>query len=750
LEPNEGAPLNPQKDVRFFQRPWAAPGLLLAATLALFWNFLSPATSQVVSIPGGDLSDILIWWYQFGFGELQKGHLALWNPYLCGGLPFFGGFQSALLYPPNWLFMILPFPFALNFNFALHVFLSGWFTFLWISRRGSHPASALIAAFGFMFGGATFLHLVPGHLPNIGAMTWIPLVFLAADGCLERVEKKWILLGMFALSLQILSGHIQYCYYTVFTVSLYLLLSLPKVRGKGILLGAWAAMGMGAGLLTAVQLLAGGEAVEESVRTRHLSMDFLNIASITPERLWCLLMPNFFGGWKNYWGGSFYWEGVLFISVTAFLLALFALGGPPRPQKKIFLGVTLFLGSLAIGTHLPLFEFFCRYFPLFGNFRGVGKLNVLMTLCLLALSAMGMDEIFRNPGSLRGFGRLAAGLGGFFFFAGALFFAVPRMGGGRLFRQYLVYAGSMTQSLLLCGALLAGLALLARVSRGRPGLRWLFPVAAFLELFLFAKGNLPFFDFREAVSKLSQIRGIYARDPGDYRVSAAAPDMTLGARGWDIWGEDPCNSFRYARFVCATQGYDVDKDALLVPFFHQWPPALGLLRLRYALQGEGGQWRVEKTGFREPPRAFLTDRFKVLKEDEILPRTLDPSFDPTKKVLLESEPGIPQGTGPVGGVSLKDISSDKIEVKAQTAKPALLVVGDNYSRGWKIEPISPDAQEPYRVMPANGFQRAVPLSAGSHHFFMEYRPGLFDLGKWISIVSWICFFTLLVLKRRGL
>ncbi len=92
--------------------------------------------------------------------------------------------------------MVLPLPFALNFDFARHVFLSGWFTSLWISRRGSHPASALTIAFGFMFGGATFLHLVPGHLPNLNTMAWIPLVFLAVDGCLARVEKKWILLGI--------------------------------------------------------------------------------------------------------------------------------------------------------------------------------------------------------------------------------------------------------------------------------------------------------------------------------------------------------------------------------------------------------------------------------------------------------------------------------------------------------------------------------------------------------------------------
>ncbi len=736
---------------RLFQSPWVFPGLLLASTLAVFWSFLSPKTSKVLSLPDGDLSSILIWWYQFGFGELQKGHLALWNPYLCGGVPFFGEFQSALLYPPNWLLMVLPLPFALNLNFALHVFLSGWFTFLWVRWRGSNPASALAAAFGFMFGGATFLHLVPGHLPNLEAMAWIPLVFLALDGCLDGVEKKWILLGMFALSMQILSGHIQYCYYTVFTASLYAFLNLPWVREKRSFFAGWTAMGIGAGLLTAIQLLAGWEAAGESIRTRHLSMDFLNIASLTPERLWCLLMPNFFGGWRDYWGGSFYWEGVIFISVTAFLMALFALKVSPHPQKKIFAGLALFLVSLAIGTRLPLFAFFCKWVPLFGDFRGVGKFNVLITLCLLVLASLGMDEIFNNPQSLRGFGRLAGWISGISLLAAGLFFATPRFGGAWLFRQYLTYADSMALHLLLCGALSAGLALLARVSQGKPALQWLFMVAVFLELFFFAKDNLPFFDFKAATAKATEIQDIYTKDPGEYRISTPIPDRTLGARGWDIWGEDPVNSSRYARFLCATQGLDVNKDALLIPFFHQWPSTLGLLRLRYVLKEEPGREILEKTGFREPPRFFLTDHFEVLKPDEVLSQTLDPGFDPMKEVLLESEPGITPGTG-VGDnrVSLKDISSDKIEIEANISRPTLLVVTDNYSQGWKIEPISMDSQGQYQVMPANGFQRATPLSTGQHHFYMEYRPGLFNFGKWISIFSWICFFALFVLKRRSL
>ena len=162
--------------------PSLSAALLLAAvTLLLFHRFLNPLGQQVLSLWGEDMTGQFVWWRQFGFSELAKGHLALWNPHLFCGEPFFGGFQSALLYPPNWLFLVLPLGFALNLSVMLHVFLAGWFTFLWIKGRGGNPASGLLASFMFMFGGAYFLHMVPGHLPNLCSMVWIPLLFLALD-----------------------------------------------------------------------------------------------------------------------------------------------------------------------------------------------------------------------------------------------------------------------------------------------------------------------------------------------------------------------------------------------------------------------------------------------------------------------------------------------------------------------------------------------------------------------------------------
>jgi uncharacterized membrane protein YfhO len=74
-----------------------------------------------------------------------------------------------------------------------------------------------------------------------------------------------------------------------------------------------------------------------------------------------------------------------------------------------------------------------------------------------------------------------------------------------------------------------------------------------------------------------------------------------------------------------------------------------------------------------------------------------------------------------------------MEITAHCPSNALLVITDNYSKGWKAKALPDSDQKSFQVLPANGFQRGIPLQAGSHHFLLQYRPAGFEIGKWISI-----------------
>lgn len=723
---------------------------LLLITAGLFFPYLNPHTDRILSDMGLDLSDQFVWWRQFGFEELKKGHLALWNPHLFCGAPFFGGFQSALLYPPNWLFMVLPLAFALNLSIALHVFLAGWFTHYWLRRRGNHEASALMGSFMVMFGAAYFLHLIPGHLPNLSSMAWIPLVLAAVEKWRDHRKIRWIWLGAFAIAMMILAGHVQYVYYMTLFLGLYLLLGWPRTEKKISCFVGWGAMYLGAGLLTAIQLLAGWDAAWESVRGKRLSMDILDTADMTPERLWCLLMPNFFGHWQEggYWGGGMYWEGAMFVSVTAFVLALFALKVSPHPEKKIFGGMAILITLVAVGKRTPLFGFLLDHLPMFANFRGVGKLNILITLCLVALAAMGMDEVMKGT-SLKG---LAKGtlIGSLVFGAlSGLVWILVNWGHGKGLGKFGGHSGEMAWGFLLCALVLAVLFILCRASEKFPNAKYGFLALALVELLCFAGGNLISFSYQDLKGKVAQIQKVYDQDPGDYRVLLDASNITLGTTGGDIWGNDPMIPLRYASFVAFTQGKEVFSHVLDKPLFWTYPNALALTRLKVVFREKGDLMEAEKMPFDPMPRALLVGHWEICPPEMINDRLKDPAFDFKKTAYLETDPGFKSNDlGTPGQVELKDLSTDRIEVTAQTTQPALLVISDNYSKGWKVSPLVPTAQTSYEVLPANGFQRGIPLTAGNHHFILEYSPRGLEAGKWISILSWV-FFILLGLLGWG-
>jgi uncharacterized membrane protein YfhO len=78
-------------------------------------------------------------------------------------------------------------------------------------------------------------------------------------------------------------------------------------------------------------------------------------------------------------------------------------------------------------------------------------------------------------------------------------------------------------------------------------------------------------------------------------------------------------------------------------------------------------------------------------------------------------------------------------VEADLPRPAILLITDAFSNGWRAKPLEGSAQRAYQVLPANYVLQAVPLSAGHHRIQLEYLPSAYQKGKWISLVSIVAF-----------
>jgi len=202
-------------------------GFMAFLVPALFFDVFFFGTDRVISAPGADISQQFIHWRHYGFSELCSGNLPLWNPHIFAGTPFMAGFQSALFYPLNWIYCFSPLVTAINGSIALHLFLMGSFMHVWLIYRRFHPAAALAGGTMVMFSGPYFLHVYAGHLSNLCAMVWAPLIFLAVDGLRRNFNQskihldaifRWTSLGAGSVAMQILAGHPQITYYTLIII----------------------------------------------------------------------------------------------------------------------------------------------------------------------------------------------------------------------------------------------------------------------------------------------------------------------------------------------------------------------------------------------------------------------------------------------------------------------------------------------------------------------------------------------------
>src|SRR5262245_5696936 len=120
--------------------------------------FYPAVKGEVVLMPGDG------WLYSFlmrmlGGQMISAGVLPLSNPYTFAGWPFLATIQPGLLYPPNWLFAILPPATAMNIVVitTYHISLIGVYRYarcLELDRL-----SSLIAASAFSFGGFMISHI---------------------------------------------------------------------------------------------------------------------------------------------------------------------------------------------------------------------------------------------------------------------------------------------------------------------------------------------------------------------------------------------------------------------------------------------------------------------------------------------------------------------------------------------------------------------------------------------------------------
>jgi len=161
-------------------------------------------------------------WWRWAWQQIFSGRLPLWNPMLGMGAPLIANYQSAIFYPPHWiygLFYILGdtalMAWAQGLMVAIHLILAAVGMAMLVRRLGLGQLAQTVAGLSFGFSG--YLVARAGFLSINAAVVWLPWIIWCLTpraGGGRITVKRYTTLVLF-LVMQFLAGHAQTTWYTM-------------------------------------------------------------------------------------------------------------------------------------------------------------------------------------------------------------------------------------------------------------------------------------------------------------------------------------------------------------------------------------------------------------------------------------------------------------------------------------------------------------------------------------------------------
>src|SRR3982751_4444365 len=128
---------------------------------------------------------------EFPADRLRSGRgFPQWNPFIEGGLPYIAAMHGDIFYPTFLLRMIMPTDLAMTWEFPIHVFLAGLFTYGFLRGWRFGFYSALVGGLAYMLSGSIAGLASPGHDGKLFVCALLPLALhLLTRGV--RDGRKW-------------------------------------------------------------------------------------------------------------------------------------------------------------------------------------------------------------------------------------------------------------------------------------------------------------------------------------------------------------------------------------------------------------------------------------------------------------------------------------------------------------------------------------------------------------------------------
>jgi hypothetical protein len=768
---------------------WLPPVAYAVATVLLFREFFFGGTSML-----GMDSVVLSYFARDFYTEFVQNFRRFphWNPLLFGGLPFVEGMHGDIFYPPSLAMFFIDARAMWGWKMALHIFLAGMFTYLWL-RRGLR-LDRLPAFFGglvFMMGANMVSLVLPGGDGKLFVSALAPLMFWLTERAVTGRRPADFAVFSLGLALMLFTSHMQAAYYCVWGVSLYFLFRVWQVwrveqAGPMVLrlVGMYALAGvLGVGA-AAVQFLPPLEYLREHSHrvdradAGEAGREWSASYSLNAEEIVALAVPEFVGELTQttptrvpagYWGRNPLKLNNEYAGLVPLLLLPILFLRRRTAQVWFFAGLGLLTLLYALADSTPLFHLF-YLIPGVSLFRAWSMIIFLYGLALATLGALAVQQLLEWLAHDRSdaeratasralwagaavFGVLAllasAGvvtsvwqsLAGDAIRADRLQANVPyiQMGFWIAFVIALAVAGAWalaTRGVLAARAFVLILALIAAADLYRAGRPFVAQTALMNE---YVAGS-PLVRPDDTILALQRLRDA----GGIFRVADLS--TLLGTRGpyeqndlavhglEQLAGHHGNEMGRYRNLIGGEHAINLLESELRLANVTNTeylliPGRLEDPRLEEVYAGMGA---VVYRNLNALPRAYLVGATEVVPGDAAIDRLLAEDFDPrSTAILAEALPAdveVQPGAG--GAVEWLEREVDRFTLRVAPDRPALLVVLDNYYPAWEAT-INGRATPIYR---ANHTFRAIAVPPGEHTITFRYSPAALRTGAIISLL----------------
>lgn len=697
----------------------------------------------------------LLPWRQLAFDLIKQGQLPLWNPYNFSGNYLLANLQSAIFFPGNILFFLLPAIWAWVGNVVILMTLFGLFTALFLR---SLKLSWLSAAFGGL-ATASISYLAGWQeiLVNVQSALPFPLILFFVNKFVEAKRVRYLFGIAICLAVSIFGGHAQTVVY-VFAGSLVYML-YRRIGLKAIL-----TCFLAGALLAAVQLLPTAEAYVQSAREAKGNAALLERRTFPWANLSTLFASDYLGNTANYTYQSFdYADSRAYFGVVAMIFAFLGLTQFKKNSSVRFFALFA-LGALLLATWPGALLVINSHLPILSSVLP-SRLIMLFDFGLVIVAAFGFEKFF--TGELKHRSKILAVLALVY----VLLWSVAFL---KLFPFYQISLRNLV--IPMATFAVASVVILLARKKMSPAILVLLALAILEPAYYFIKYQ-PFakredaFPSHPVLSYLQKNAGIN-RFFG-FGTSYLDNNFATQYRIFSAEGYDPLYVRRYGELVASSKNGQIPpdiarSDAKFVEednYFRNrlfdltgtkyildkndqpktnWEPEYDKFSQdRYEMVWQSYKWKVyeRKSAL---PRFFLADNFVVLTDRQsILDKIYDRDFGLGKTLILEEPPTIFPTKNASGSASLINYTPETVSFSLRSFGNQLFFLSDNFYPGWQAT--LDGAVVP--IMRADYTFRAVAVPTGDHKLVFSYKPRSFVLGALISVATLLGFGVYVFVKR---